>query len=180
MQEIIKSSIREDRSFENDDLFQRVANWASLQFKINISKKNILEALVLILSEREQLTYAIEIWDINYSFEELVRLIEPFDFSILNCTIESSNFENLSSHMMQKKVRIKNGGMIWVIHANDADPFPSKPHAHNIENCIKLDLSNGCCYKKSRIFSTITKKELIEIRNKAEIVYKGALPDLTV
>jgi hypothetical protein len=39
------------------------------------------------------------------------------------------------------EVTIKRDGCIWRIHKNDPDPFPSNPHAHNIESDLKLDLS---------------------------------------
>jgi hypothetical protein len=44
------------------------------------------------------------------------------------------------------EVTIKRDGCIWRIHRNDADPFPSNPHAHNVESGLKLDLSTGALY----------------------------------
>lgn len=44
------------------------------------------------------------------------------------------------------EVTIKRDGCIWRIHKNDADPFPSNPHAHNVESGLKLDLSTGALY----------------------------------
>jgi len=41
-----------------------------------------------------------------------------------------------------EEVRLKAVGEIWDIHLNDADPFPSNPHAHNVQTGVKLDLSN--------------------------------------
>jgi hypothetical protein len=32
------------------------------------------------------------------------------------------------------EVTIKRDGCIWRIDRNDADPFPSNPHAHNVES----------------------------------------------
>jgi hypothetical protein len=37
-------------------------------------------------------------------------------------------------------------GHIWRILVNDADPFPSNPHAHNLESGLKLDLGDGRLY----------------------------------
>ena len=40
-------------------------------------------------------------------------------------------------------VKVKFGGHIWIIHLSDADPWPSKPHAHDYEQRQKLDLASG-------------------------------------
>jgi hypothetical protein len=32
------------------------------------------------------------------------------------------------------EVTVKRDGHVWRIHRNDADPFPSNPHAHNLES----------------------------------------------
>lgn len=44
------------------------------------------------------------------------------------------------------EVTIKRDGHVWRIHQSDPDPFPSKPHVHNLESGLKLDLSNGRLY----------------------------------
>lgn len=62
---------------------------------------------------------------------------------------------------------IRSNGEVWRIHKNDHDPFPSNPHAVNIETGLKLDLSNGNLYKKTTRIDQISKKDLIRIRNKA-------------
>ena len=31
-------------------------------------------------------------------------------------------------------------GQLWRVHKNDADPFPSDPHAHNVESGLALHL----------------------------------------
>src|SRR4051812_10834537 len=48
------------------------------------------------------------------------------------------------------EVTIKRDGCVWRIHRNDPDPFPSQPHAHNLESGLKLDLSNGELYFRGR------------------------------
>jgi len=42
-----------------------------------------------------------------------------------------------------KFIKCKLGGRIWIVHPNDADPWPSKPHAHEYDRREKLDLSSG-------------------------------------
>ncbi len=42
--------------------------------------------------------------------------------------------------------RIKHNGEVWQINKYDADPFPSNPHAHNLETGLKIHLGNGGVY----------------------------------
>jgi len=64
---------------------------------------------------------------------------------------------------------IKKDGCIWRIHKNDADPFPSNPHAHNVESGLKLDLASGGLYLGTRdTGKKVSKKDLLFIRAEAE------------
>ena len=63
---------------------------------------------------------------------------------------------------------IKRDGCVWRIHKNDADPFPSNPHAHNGESGLKLDLRNGDLYfQRKTANENVGKKHLSAIRNAA-------------
>ena len=42
-----------------------------------------------------------------------------------------------------EEITVRMNGEVWRIHQNDADPFPSNPHAHNVESGAKMDLSTG-------------------------------------
>jgi hypothetical protein len=76
------------------------------------------------------------------------------------------------------EITIKKDGQIWQIHQNDDDPFPSNPHAHNVESGLKLDLSNGKLYFKTQATgSSVRKKDLLDIRKK---MTKIKPPPLTV
>jgi len=67
------------------------------------------------------------------------------------------------------EVTIKRDGCVWRINKNDADPFPSNPHAHNVESGLKLDLSNGNLYLMGKFTEkTIAQKHLLAIRTQAE------------
>jgi hypothetical protein len=66
------------------------------------------------------------------------------------------------------EVTVKRDGCIWRIHKNDADPFPSNPHAHNVESGLKLDLSTGALYFRSQPSGKrISRKHLDFIRTEA-------------
>lgn len=71
---------------------------------------------------------------------------------------------------------IKVGGEKWVIHKNDADPFPSNPHGHNYARKVKLNLTNGLLYRKRIQVSIISKKSLLVIREQC----KHPLPPCTI
>lgn len=78
------------------------------------------------------------------------------------------------------EVTIKRDGCVWRIHNNDADPFPSNPHAHNIESGLKLDLSTGALYfRRQPSGKSIARKHLDFIRGQA--MAKGiTLPPLAI
>ncbi len=69
---------------------------------------------------------------------------------------------------------VKNSGEVWRIHKNDVDPFPSSPHAHNLETGLKLHLGTGFLYSKRTEKGRISCKDLERIRSK---VKKIKLPD---
>jgi hypothetical protein len=65
------------------------------------------------------------------------------------------------------EITIKKDGQIWRIYKNDDDPFPSNPHAHNLESGLKLDLSNGkLYYKRCDTGKSVSRKDLFVIRSK--------------
>lgn len=98
-----------------------------------------------------------EIKDI--SFAEVIGEIELSDDECIYP-------ENSRRNIFEKRVKAK--GQIWELHKNDADPFPSNPHAHNYETGLKLDLSNGNLYKKKTITDSINKSRLLDLRKKFE------------
>jgi hypothetical protein len=44
------------------------------------------------------------------------------------------------------ELRLKQGGRIWDFHKYDGDPWPSRPHGHDVEDRSKLSLSDGLIY----------------------------------
>lgn len=61
--------------------------------------------------------------------------------------------------------QVKRDGKIWTIHKNDADPFPSNPHAHNYDENLKLDLSDGTLYRYKQPQGRIKWKDLLMLRS---------------
>ena len=162
------------------DIETRIASHFNNSFSSLIQSHHVLDAIFLLLADKRKLEWVGSLWDIDYTFDEALKLLEGFDFNVLLNPIETPKEFLPERLIMQFKVRIKNKGIIWIIHRYDSDPFPSNPHAHQIGNNIKLDLSNGKCYQYRKLIHVIRKKELLQIREAAMKVYKGRLPELAV
>lgn len=145
-----------------------------------IQRGQIFEALFLLLSEEKKIERPSDFWDIDIEYEEAFNLLFDFDFATVFNKVQTSQEIIPEDLLIKFKVRIKSKGLIWAIHKNDADPFPSNPHAHQIDNNIKLDLSNGNCYRMRQHIATIKKKDLVAIRHAASKVFKGKLPNLAI
>lgn len=55
-------------------------------------------------------------------------------------------------------------GERWIVYKNDADPFPSNPHAHNYEAGLKLHLGNGELYNGTKLSGRLPCKKLKQLR----------------
>jgi hypothetical protein len=162
------------------DIQERLASHFTLLYSQQITQKDIFQALFLVLADKESLEWPGDLWDINLEYEQALTLLRDFDFNTLLNGVETPFGLIPRDFLMELKVRIKMKNQIWIIHKYDADPFPSNPHAHQIENNIKLDLSNGNCYKTRKYIYTVKKKDLLAIREEAKKVFKGNLPQLAV
>lgn len=97
---------------------------------------------------------------VNILVDEFENILGTFNFNL-------SNVESLISDRIEK-ARIKDNGLIWIIHNNDKDPFPSKPHAHEYTINIKLHLRTGECYRKGKVIQKLGKKEFQRLLQKIE------------
>jgi len=67
-----------------------------------------------------------------------------------------------------REATIRKDGCVWRIHKNDADPFPSNPHAHNVESGLKLNLETGELYLRANpTGKSVSKKDLAAILSQA-------------
>jgi hypothetical protein len=88
---------------------------------------------------------------------------EPFDYEFQESPIPAGTFRRLD------EATIRRDGCVWRVHRYDPDPFPSNPHAHNVESGLKLDLSSGRLYFGARdTEQSINRKHLLAIRQEAE------------
>jgi hypothetical protein len=57
-------------------------------------------------------------------------------------------------HLLEQTVRVH--GEVWRVYKNDADPFPSNPHAHNVQSGLKLHLGTGDLFFRREIVQRIS------------------------
>jgi hypothetical protein len=148
--------------------------------KKEITRTEIFDALFLLISDSQNFEWSGDLWDLTLSLPDTIQLLKDFDFNTLNKTIEVD--ENIFPRIVlyQKKILIKEKGLIWVIHNYDKDPFPSNPHAHCIDQNLKLDLSNGNYYRNRKLKGRLRKKDFLSLRTKVETAFPGELPPLSL
>lgn len=162
------------------DLQEKLAGHFSKTSNLDITRPDIFNALFIVYEEIEGLEWGGDVWDLKFNLKDAIAALSRFNFDTLKNPIYTDDIIPKHCLFMEKKVRIKNSGRIWVIHKNDADPFPSNPHAHELSENIKLDLTNGKLYRKKKHLDSISKNELLNIRHKFTQVYKGKIPELAI
>jgi hypothetical protein len=125
---------------------------------------HVLEALVdcLELEGQEKLV------GMGLTSPEIVRILQDYDFrrlfpKLLGQVVLSTSIIPDGTSRLLTEVTIKWRGEVWRIHQNDADPFPSNPHAHNRESNLKLNMLTGELFNKKELKGTISKKDLLFI-----------------
>ncbi len=89
------------------------------------------------------------VFETRLNSEEMINLLQGFPWPELLNIIEIQEPiipRNILSRIDEEI--IKHDNEIWYIYKNDADPFPSNPHAHNYKTDLKLHLGTGELYKK--------------------------------
>lgn len=151
-----------------DSILNQLSEYYSDLRNESISRENIFESLYLVLKNKYDWEHLSDFWSLNTDYQKAQDILSDFDFRIVKNKIETSREIIPNDLLMNYKVQVKSKGLIWVIHKYDADPFPSNPHAHQIVSGLKLDLSNGKCYKKKKFVYKIKKKDLLLIRKQVD------------
>lgn len=127
---------------------------------------HIQSALVEVLGLKE----AIDLLSYRMKRREIVAHLANFDFRkffpelLAEVELENSIIpEDVPRSLIEQTVRCN--GEVWRIHRNDADPFPSNPHGHNLESHYKLHLGMGELFLRRRNVGKIYRKHLLAIRN---------------
>jgi len=164
---------------EFDGLLERLKKDLSERFGKVISREQVFDALFMLYGDPLGLEHELQLWDIEISYQEAFDSLILFDFDVFLNPVEIE-LDLDKDVLFLTKVKIKAAGYQVKIHRYDKDPFPSNPHGHILDHNLKLDLRNGKCYRKREELTSIGKKKLIEIREKASLTYKGELPPLEV
>lgn len=159
---------------------QQLSSHFSKVYATTITTETIYDALLLLSSDEYALDWGGNLMDTGLKYDQALLMLTGFDFNIIQNKIETQGELIPQDLIIGYKVQVKSKGLVWIIHRYDVDPFPSNPHAHQLDNNIKLDLASGKCYKVRKHIHTIPKKDLLLIRSKAEKAFKGELPKLII
>ena len=88
---------------------------------------------------------------------------------IAQFTLKEPIIKRKNSRQFLLEIYLKLFGEKWAIYKNDPDPFPSDPHAHNLDRNMKLDFRNGDLYKNNKVVDRLSKKDLIKFRSTPEL-----------
>lgn len=145
---------------------------------LEIEATEIQSALCSILTVDDP----IDLLEKNLTQECIIKLLRNFDFQLYHPEV-LAQFELDDGIIPHEVVRllseqtVKVKGEVWRVHKNDADPWPSNPHAHNYESSLKLHLGTGELFDRNRrLVGIIGRKKLEAIRNKLD---KITLPEMT-
>lgn len=145
-------------------VLEKLENEISAFQSQKITQADLLTALNIKYSTAETyLTYA-DLYYVDPDFEALFDEYKHYDFSYNRTEIEAEISTFKGNDLWKAQVKV--GGDTWVLHKYDADPFPSKPHAHNLNSNVKLHLGNGGLFNKFKNIGSIGKKDLEIIRAK--------------
>ena len=125
----------------------------------------VREALVTVLDVDDQ----VALLDRGLKVSEIVSLLAQFSFAKPTLLAQVEFPESIIPDGVPIRLveaLAKHRNEIWLVHINDADPFPSNPHAHNEENGLKLHLGTGDLYRKRKVVGKVHWKDLLAIRGK--------------
>lgn len=138
-------SARVGRKLEYTHIEQALVETLRLDSSVELLRKNLTA---------EAVTSLLKGYDFNRLFPQLIEII-----SLSHSIIPDETPRKLT------EVTIRSKGEVWRIYQNDADPWPSNPHAHNLESGLKLHLGTGELFRGSRFTGhKISAKSLDEIR----------------
>jgi hypothetical protein len=145
----------------------RAASRLSEASGISVEYADVLDALVDVLKLESQA----DLLDDEHSAEAIVEQLLSYDFKKLHPNLMGEVFLDhsiLPEQVTQRlvEVTVKAHGQVWRIYQNDADPFPSNPHAHNVQSGLKLNLTNGELFlRRKKQPKKVSAKDLRFINN---------------
>jgi hypothetical protein len=136
---------------------------------------HIERALVMEL----ELEFTTDLLGLNLGKDEIVKTLERFNFNrlfpkLLDVIHMEESIIPDGTRRKLTEVTVRSRGQVWRIHQNDDDPFPSNPHAHNLESGLKLHLGTGELYDGTR--NTGEKVSLKNLKSIRSRLSKHTLP----
>jgi hypothetical protein len=144
-----------------------------------VTKDQVWAAIQIYCSEEfpDEIEFATDIFFLYVDYLILLEYLSNYDFDLNKIEFDTTTADIHYSLIYMVKAEVKHKGLIWVVHKNDADPFPSNPHAHEITNRFKMHLGNGKLYLKRIRVGKLKKSEFLSVREK--LIAKGVgLPEL--
>jgi hypothetical protein len=152
------------------DAVERAAQLLSEARATPISAEDTEDALIMLLG----LENPVDLLDHDWTAAEIAHALRKFDFSSLKpivLTVVELKSSVLPSGVRRRldEVKIKARGEVWHIHRNDADPFPSVPHAHNYDSGHTMHLGTGELYLGRKRVGRISRRDLMDFRQRPEL-----------
>ncbi|MCT0216880.1 hypothetical protein KQ298_11170 [Synechococcus sp. CS-1330] len=147
---------------------------------LDLDASDIQSALIDLLEIQEDSLF--RLLDYRLTETEIIVKLKCYDFKQHKPEILAEFTEReplipsgIPRLLTERTVKVK--GEIWRVHTNDADGFPSIPHAHNYETGVVLDLGNGAMYDRNRNqIRKLSCKKLLLIRGKLTGIHLPATP----
>lgn len=159
-------------------LLERAVMQHNQKAKIQLSTRDVMEAMLVTLPELRHVEHSLHVWDTVLDENEIKLLVAVAASLMPKIEICHESLLDFKG-MFLTKADVKMHGEIWRLYRYDADPFPSNPHAHNFRQNVKLHLGNGAYYRARRIMGTMRKKDLVSLRD-AFAEFTIELPPLSV
>lgn len=130
-----------------------------------ITKRDVLEVLLLTAPELQTIEYPGDMWGVEFTLEELEGYIARAGTFVPIAEVELDE-PLLFKGMFESKADVKMKGQRWRVYQNDADPFPSDPHAHNLDQHVKLHLGTGGLYRGRTLKDVLSRKIFLNLRDR--------------
>jgi hypothetical protein len=154
------------------DAVERAAQLLSEASATAISAEDTEDALIVLLG----LENPVDLLDHDWTAREIAYALREFDFASLKPNVlaiveldTSVLPRGVRRRLDEVKVRVRSE--VWHIHKNDADPFPSVPHAHNYDSGHTMHLGTGELYLGRKAVGRISRRELIDFPQRRELAH---------
>lgn len=155
IEELIITSKVENAIYDYEEKFKRI-----------LSTQDITRYLLENKIPTDDINKAISSIDLDF-------FIKYKEFSERIVLTDSAIPAEIPIHIKKQNYKLK--GEIWTVHKNDADPFPSSPHAHNYQQNIVMHLGNGSLYRKRDHLGFANRKVFLHLRS---LIKNVCLPQL--